>query len=302
MRRIKLFYQFKIAIDRCFKIRVDKHSYKKANCKKEKIFSYSYRRNIIAKTDQFCKFIERNYQEIKMIKEIKSYHVQQFLEYKAKTCTEETLKSYYYYFKKMERMIRQEMYLNVNFTDGVVVNSAKSSRRTISMENKDLEILNKSIEDSSSKAVIGIKIAELFGLRACEICKLQGRDIDLVNKKLHIHESKGKRSRDLPIDSESKYLLCKEIKESVTDFERVVPLREDSLNAFLRRKLISNNITRYNNSCTGIHSIRKLYAKETYKDELAKGVTEKEAVNYVSNSLGHGDGRKITVTAYINSK
>lgn len=37
---IKLFYQFKIAIDKCFKPDIDKHSYTSNNCSKEKIFSY----------------------------------------------------------------------------------------------------------------------------------------------------------------------------------------------------------------------------------------------------------------------
>lgn len=300
-KNIKLFYQFKIAIDKCFKPGIDKHSYKSNNCGKEKIFSYSYRRNIISKTDQFCKYISKEYTEIKLIKELTSYHIQAFLNYKGNTCSYETLKSYVYYFKKLERMVRQEMYLKVDYTSNVVIEKNKDTKRNIAMKEEDLNQIQDELDNSRSKAAIGIKLGMLFGLRVSEICKLQGRDIKLEEKMLHIHESKGKRSRDLEIDTVEKMELCKEIKACVNDKERIVPLREDSVNAFLRKKLLKNNITKYKDKTTGIHSIRKMYAKEVFKKEIISGKNIKDATDRVSLKLGHNKDRKITYTAYIGS-
>lgn len=301
-KNIKLFYQFKIAIDKCFKPGIDKHSYKSNNCGKEKIFSYSYRRNIISKTDQFCKYISKEYTEIKLIKEITSYHVKAFLNYKSSTCSFETLKSYLYYFKKLERMVRQEMHLKVEYTSNVVIEKNKDTKRNISMKEEDLNKIQNDLQNTRSKAAIGIKLGMLFGLRVSEICKVQGRDINIENKKLHIHESKGKRSRDLEIDTAEKMELCKEIKACVKGKDRIVPLREDSVNSFLRRKLLKNNITKYKDKRTGIHAIRKMYSKEEFKKEIINGKNIKDAVDKVSLDLGHNKDRKITYTAYIGSE
>ena len=94
MRKSKLFYQFYKAISQATALGADKHSYKKSGCKKVKIFSFEDRRNIIKCINQLCIYIEDSYPDIIKIKDITSEHIIEFFSYKAKKCSNSTMKNY----------------------------------------------------------------------------------------------------------------------------------------------------------------------------------------------------------------
>ena len=296
----KLFFQFYKAIELAFKPCIDKHSYKKSNCKKVRIFSYGDRKNIIKCTNQLCIFIESNYSDIQKIKEININHIRSFLEYKAEYCTKNTISNYKYCIRKLEKMVKEYLYLNVKYIDSKMkINTKKDYLRNIEMREKDIRVLLEECKKSRSKAVLGIELTVMFGLRVAEISKIKGKDINLENLYVHIHESKGKRSRNIEIDTLGKLDICNRIKEVISDNERVCELKEDSINTVIRRMLIKNNITKYKNCKTGVHAIRKYYAKRSYENNLVKLKNEKCAWDETSKELGHNEGRKVLKNTYV---
>lgn len=298
-------YQFKSVIDANFKEGVDKHSYKKLKNGKTRIFSYSTRRAYIKFSCNLVNYLKVNYPEVKRLIEIKPNHLEDFFTYKAQYCTPNTIYQYSRYLHTLEKLIKQTLHFNVNLTEGYNIpkRDKKSGKiRVYSMKQSDLSKVLESCKDSKSPCVIGLRLVDLFGLRVSEICKLKGKDIDLENNILHIHESKGKRSRNLPINNLLRRQLCIELKENVSDEERVCPVREDTLNKFLSRKLTSLKITAYKGGKTGIHSIRKKAAKEWVNDCTYYGMTKKESLDYVSNQLGHNNNREAVINTYVNAK
>lgn len=300
MKDEKLFYQMYKAIERCFCSGTDKHSYKKSNAKKVKIFSYGDRRNIIKVANQLCNFVEENYPEINLIKEIKNDHINEFFIKKAQYCSQNTLKNYKYCINKLEKMIKQELHIKVNYMSAFKMpNGNNILLRDVELKEEHLEVLLEELERSSSKAVLGIKVAKEFGLRVSEVCKLQGRDIDLVNGILYIADSKGKRSRKIKIKTLEQIELCKNIKINIGEMSRVCPIREDSVNCLIKRILIKNNITTYRNKKTGVHAIRKHYAKKDYINNLKENDSEEKSWAKTSINLGHSSNRKVLKNTYV---
>lgn len=299
MNNSRLFYQFYKAISLGFNPGADKHSYKRDRNKKTKIFSYADRRNIIKVTNQLCKFLSENYIYLNNIKDINYNHINKFFEYKS-YCSCRTLKNYKYCIKKLQKLVREYLYIKVNYIDerGGEFNTIECLRM-IDMSKEDLDILLSECKKSKSKAGIGIEVAVLFGLRVSEICKLKAKDIDLEKMSLIVFEGKGKRSRAIRINSLEQLELCIRIKKKYEENDRVCPLKEDSVNAAIRRMLLKNKITVYKEHFTGVHAIRKSYAKNTYEALLSQGYEERVAWDKTANNLGHGKDRKALKNVYI---
>lgn len=302
MKEEKLFYQFYKAIENCVALGTDKHSYKKSGCEKVKIFSYEDRRNIIKVTSLLCDFLEEYYPEIEFIRKINPNHIQEFFIEKSNYCTQNTLKNYNYCIRKLEKMVKQELQICVDYTSNVKLpKGVVDVLRDIKMNEEDLKILLDECNKINSKARYGIMLSILFGLRVSECCKMKGKDIKLANDYIHVHESKGKRCREIKIETEEQRKFCEYIKAAVSDEDRICPLREDSVNQEIRRMLLKHNINRYKDRKTGIHSIRKAYATEEYKKNLQQGMEEVAAWDTTATKLGHGSGRKVLKNIYVKN-
>lgn len=300
MIKSKLFFQFYKTIAQATSLGTDKHSYKKSGYKKVKIFSYEDRRNIVKCTNQLCKFIERQYPEIKLIRDINSKQIEEFFVYKGQSCSKNTMRNYKYCIRKLEKMVKQYLYLNVRYIEAdLKINSITEYIRDLEMSTKDINIILNECKKSKSEARLGIELSIHFGLRVAEICKIKGRDINLDKMYIHIHESKGKRSRDIKIDNLEKLEICTRIKKEISDEERICKLKEDSVNAVIRRMLFKNKITRYIKAKTSNHAIRKAYAKRTYLSNLDKISDEEKAWDSTAADLGHGEGRTVLKNVYV---
>lgn len=303
MGRASLKKQFHFAIESCFSPGADKHSYKGTKCEKIKIFSYETLRYYYKVSAQFAEFTKKNNPNIKYIKNITSDHLQSFVNSKRCIWSKVTMSNQKSAFRVLEKMCNQYYQKDTfNFFEGVEFKSNKTEK--IKDEWMERAILDKVIEykkqkGCTSKGLLAIEIAAAFGLRVSEVCSLKGKDIDLKFSNLHIHESKGKRNRDLPINTQKKRKLCEYIKNNYQDEERVVNLREDSVNQFLRRTLIAMNIKKFVISRSGIHAIRKMVATEEYKELRFAGMSEYEAETKVSQILGHNKRRTDVTNAYI---
>lgn len=303
MGRASLKKQFHFAIESCFCPGADKHSYKGTKCEKIKIFSYETLRYYYKVSAQFAEFTKKNNKEIKYIKQITSDHLQSFIDSKKDIWSKVTMCNNKSAFRVLEKMCNQHYQKDTfDFFEGVEFKSNKSEK--VKDEWMERDILDKVIKykkekGCNSQALLGIEIAAAFGLRVSEVCSLKSKDIDLNYNCFHVHASKGKRSRDLPINTPSKRQLCQYIKDNFKDEERVIKLREDSLNQFLRRSLIAINIKRFVIARSGIHAIRKMVASEEYKELRFHGMSEVEAETKVSQDLGHNKRRTDVTNAYI---
>ncbi|MBP3916190.1 tyrosine-type recombinase/integrase [Clostridium sp.] len=303
-----LIYQFKSSIDGNFRPGAEKHSCKKNKSGKVIVFSYSTRESLIKFSCNLVNFLKDNYPEVKKLKEIEMDHIYAFFEEKKKTCSQYTLDQYRSYLHTLEKLIKQHYHFRVKlYPEEKIYKSSKKKKietklRNVSMKQEDLDALLKYKANSNSKCMVGLRLADLFGLRVSEICSLKAKDINLEKNYLHIHESKGKRSRNIPIENFMQMSLCNELVEKFLPEERVCPVREDTLNKFLSRGCASLHITRYKNAKTGVHSIRKKVAKQKLASEKKNGSTLQEAKDTTSKYLGHNENRNTVMNAYIKSK
>lgn len=302
--RASLKKQFQFAIDDCFSSGADKHSYKRQNCEKIKIFSYETLRYYYKVSGQFAMYVKANYPQIKYIRDICNTHLQAYINSKKDIWSHITMMNNKSAFKVLEKMCNQYYHgaKDFNFFKGVEFHSSKKEKiRDEWMKRDELEKLieYKKNKDCTSKALLGVEIAAAFGLRVSEVCSLKGKDINIEYSSLHVHEGKGKRSRNLPINTPAKKRLCEYIKCTFEDEERVCQLREDSVNQWLKRSFVEMNISKYKAAKTGIHAVRKLVATEEYNMLIENGKTSKEAEKQVSISLGHNKQRKDITNAYI---
>lgn len=294
-------YQFLNAIDRNFKEGMDKHSIKRAGQKDGiKIFSYADRRNLIDVASNFSNFMREKHPEIKKVGGITPQHVQNFLNSKAKECSTKTLEQYKSKFNKLEKLANATYRTaNASFTRDIVVPVGKEKQRSIEMNREHYNKLLNNIKESKSQAVPAIQLAGRFGLRVSETVNLKGKDIQLDKGVLHIHESKGGRSRDIPITKESDRAFLEALKSQYADNQRIVSIKEDSVNRFLQRELEKIGLEQYRERGTGIHAIRKMYAQETFDELRQRGYEIKDSLDRVSELLGHGRDRDELMRQYV---
>ena len=100
-------YQFLCAINKNFSEGMDKHSDKRNGIRNTgKIYSYSDRKNLVDLSANFSNWMKENHSDVKLVKDVNSSHVQEFLNQKAQDCSSETLKNYVSRFKKLEKQIK----------------------------------------------------------------------------------------------------------------------------------------------------------------------------------------------------
>jgi len=309
-------YQFLNAINKNFGSGgKDKHAAKHAGKFLDTVYSYAERKNLTMISSQIADFIKTNYPETKMLYEINSDMIQDFFNKKAesKKCNNETLQQYRSRINKIEHIASDVYHINVNWYKDIIIPAVVSTtkKRSISMSKEHYnKIMDRAYEmNSKSKAVIALEFVGRFADRVSECCKIQKRDINLEKNTLHIHESKGKRSRDLSIDNKIKFrdsdISNHEFLENIynrldKDTDRVVDIKEDSVNAYLSRAEEALGFRDlYRDADTGIHCIRKAVAQEMYDNLREEGIEKREALNEVSHFLGHGNNRDECIKAYV---
>lgn len=296
-RNIK--YQFKNAIDDNFKGGKDKHSMKReGKMDNTRIFSYSDRNNLIDVSANFSNWMKKNHNEIKLVKDIKAKHIQKFLNEKAKTTSQATVNQYASKFNKLQNIINKTYGTKADYKGFIVPTTIRDKKvRNSSLSKEDFKKLEDSFSNSKSSAKHAIQLTARSGLRVAETVKLKGKDIDLVKNTIHVHEGKGKRSRDVPIRPEDRAYF-NDLKASVGSNERICPVRSGSINAAVRRHMRHLGISdKYKD--TNIHAIRKMYAQHSYNKLRGDGLGRREALGKVSILLGHGEDRIALMKEYV---
>lgn len=309
-------YQFLNAINKNFGSGgKDKHSAKHNGKHLDTVYSLAERTNLTRLSSQMADFIKTNYSETKMLYDINNSMIQNFFNKKAesKKCNKETLEQYRSRINKIEHVVNNVYNINVNWYKDTIIPAVVSNdkKRNVSMSKEHYnKIMERAYEmNSKSKAVIALEFAGRFGERVSECCKIQKRDINLEKNTLHVHEAKGKRSRDLDINNKIHFrdsdVSNHDFLESIYNRldksdDRAVDIKEDSVNAYLARSEEALGFRDlYRDADTGIHCIRKAVAQEMYDNLREEGIEKKEALNEVSHFLGHGTDRDECIKAYV---
>lgn len=298
-------YQFLNAIDNTFDGgKHDKHTDKHNGKYLDTVYSFGERSNLVELSAQIGRFIKEKYPDVRKILDIKQDVIQEFVNSKVDTCNKETLGQYVSRIHKLESIVNNTYKGSVIWYKDLITPTSSLSNdktRNIAMTREDYNaILNRAYTmGSKSDAVIAIELAGRFGMRVSETCKFQPRDKNFKTMLLHVHESKGGRSRDINIKpGDVEYL--KEITKGKQEDKNIVGIKEDSVNKYLARAEQALNIReRYRNADTGIHSIRKMIAQERYDEYRKNGLSKKESLDKVSEYLGHGTNRQETLEQYV---
>jgi len=278
---------------------------------KEYVYSFSERERLMDICKSFADFINQNYSEIKMVRDITKPMVLEFLQSNHKTnggkCNSNTVYTMAQSIDKLSHLVNKNFKVNTDWKiekSELIADNKKS--RDLWMQREHLNAALSLMKDGTD-GKIGIQLAAEFGLRVAEVTKLQLRDIDFENGKLHIHESKGGKSRNISIDDAQKVWLKDEIKERgiVDKNARLCPIKDKSVCNLLSKCLKKAGYPEYAEAKTSIHSLRKMRAQELYEDKIPEHQSqgnsyknaEKKARGDTNEFLGHGRGR--TLDSYI---
>ena len=296
-------YQMTSSIENAFKPGRDKHSDKKQNNNEStyKIYSYASRNEMIDFAHRFGKFIKENYPTIRQVKDIKIEQVNSYLASKGNV-TQKTMEHEVVCLNKLSLCVNKKFGISTDFKTGRVVPVMEVARKRDVVFTKEqvkgLKDYFDTKKDCHSKTAF--YIGERFALRASEITKLQYRDIDWDNKKLHIVDSKGKRSRAIDITQDDMVFL-KKITQGLNGKDKLIPLKPDSVCAYLNRAckhLGYENIVRAKSS---YHALRK-YSISVKMVEKEKELGSKSAAKkYCMDYLGHGKNRGDLQSVYLHN-
>lgn len=261
------------------------------------IFSESHKNNLLDFVGSFSKFC-KDHHGIRNVNEIKPEHAKSFMEAKAKTCSDSTLKTYHQHLNKLSKCFNRVFSsCEANLTKGWVIpagnNNTKQRDVKISRESMNTVLGKMDMKFGTHRAIV---VAEALGLRVHEAVKVKGSHIDL-NRGVVSVIGKGGRPREVLIREDRRDVLAK-LKDQYCD-SKIADVRGDSVNATFQRICVREGITDLQGSKTGIHAVRKLWATELYEEKLSDGMSEKEAWGDVSEQLGHGRDRQDLYKVYI---
>lgn len=280
-------YQFVSSIDNAFSPNLNKHSYKKQGCGKQKVASYQYRRNLLDFANCLISYLNVEYPDIKNLKDIKRIHIYSFFKEKEKTCSHRTLTQYRSYINVLDKCITQNFHFKIHMANGVPeINKENNKVRNLYMRQDHIDSILELKKNSKSPALIGLRISNLFGLRAKEIVTLRPRDFNLEKEYLKVI-GKGGKTRYIKFETKEQKDLAEEILFNYVNDEKLVPIRADTYNSFIRNSLHELNIHDYDKAKTGNHAIRKKVAKEEIERNINNGMTIEEAYENETKRLGH---------------
>lgn len=204
----------------------------------------------------------------------------------------------------MEKVVNNTYNAKVKFNTVAPKSFASKGKvRDKAMDRKDFNKVKATFKNQNSNGAKAMEISARWGLRVPEIAKLQGRDIDLKNNKIHIVDSKGGRSRDINIRQEDKYFAIRLRNSCKDEYERIVPIRGASINVAVNRALDKAGLKEEYKD-TSIHCIRKMAAQEFYDRCREQEQDINSSLGDTSLFLGHSEerGRDMELmSAYIHN-
>lgn len=294
--------QLQHALRERFKPGSSKHAAEK-EMKQITVYSYKYRENLNDFSRDFGHYIKEHYPDIKQVKEINKTHVNAYLEdklYKGRSSSYVAeLRSC---ASKMGDIASSVYGCNTDWRSDVKGPSLQDTGKYKNLNmltQEQWQDLKADISGCRGQSAIAVELAGAFGLRVRELTKITPKDIE-QDGILHIHKSKGGRSRDLEVTTEEQRIVIdklKELSEYHEPLQKIITVQPDSINKFYREH--AEKIGVQDADVYGVHQLRRMYATELYHSLIGEGVEEQEAENKVSNWLGHGNNRPDVIERYV---
>lgn len=289
-------------IERNFKGGMDKHSDKRnGGGGSHKVYSQSDRKALVDTSAMFANWMNKNHPEVRYVKDIKTEHVQSFINSKSKDWNNNTLKTHISRFNKLDRIFdRSFKDYHKQLAGGLVtpagVNETKC--RSVAMTRNDFNKITDKANAGRSHVKTALEVCGRVGLRVSEVAKLKGSDYNPKTGVLSIIDSKGKKDRDIVVKEEHRAYF--EGLKATFGEGRVCPVQHESLSQALNRCMKSLDLEQdYTGHKTGFHAIRKMIAQEMYDENVQNGLSGMDAFNPVSVFLGHGENRHDLFKSYI---
>jgi len=304
MGKKKLEQQFRMAAEFRFREGADKHALKLEGALADSalIFGYSTLYNLLDFAYGFCRWMAAHEHRVDFIKEIPVEVWNEFLEDKGQHVGLITLKNYASRIRTWEKIVNAAFGVNVKWSKELALPhrlnaEEKEIQRIEQMQREDFGLIMAYTRESQSKshAVAALELSARFGLRVEGASRIKSQNVHLDANGLwgfgtiDITE-KGNRRRTIDIKcQDDRSFIARMIAGKGPD-ERLVPIQKDSVNKFLYRVMTKVGI-KDSYPETSIHSIRKMYAQETWDNYRKKGYSWDQALRYVNRQLGHGEER-----------
>lgn len=312
MGRERLELQFVRVAKGRFHERVDKHSVKRNRAAEDGalIMSYARYHNLLDFSDGFCVWLRESGIRCRFVVDITAGDWNQFIEKKANTVSYQTLSTYQSNIRTWERLVRAFFKREVAWS-GLLIKPYKlrdehKAILRIQQMNRDdyamvMEYANR--PESKSSAPIALELSVRLGLRVEGTEKIRTRNIHLDGGgrwgygTVDITE-KGGRNRIIDIQSQEDRDYLASLVHGKDYEQPLVGISKDSINKYLNRVMDYLGIKEKYPE-TSMHSIRKMYAQETWDHCRNHGFTYDEALRYLNAQLGHGEERnKILLGVY----
>lgn len=296
--------QFNYAISQNTRIGESKRAYKnnQNNDKKGQVFSIQYAENLRDTANQFSNFLNTNYPQIRLVNDVKTEHVQAWIDEKAPMWSQKTIDNKVSQMQVIFTQLgntfnRKDVELNI-----VKPHTEKAHTvRDKAMSREDLQLIRDEMQNRTTEAKKAVEICARCGLRAKEISRLHSSCINLDKGVIEVREgAKNGRNRDVPIRPQDR-LYFEQLKAETQGQYVCKGVSEDSLNKGIRRVMECIGIAdKYPD--TSIHAIRKMYATERMEEERKNNQGERKAWEVVQHELGHGRGfRQDLYNTYVKS-
>lgn len=269
------------------------------------IYSYSYRSDLISTSMDLNNWLKKNYPDVKRLDQIRTEHLQKYLDGKAKTCSKKTVQKQKSHLVKLFLIYKNKFKTVSKIKSEDLINNAKdieSDRKVY--ETEDVFRLLKGIEGDEktkikNKIYVAMRLSLALGLRASEIINLRSTDFNFKKNLVHIRKSKGGKSRFVPMKSKDISFIKLLLKDKNSNEKLVNYKNQKSLNTIFNR--YKKEILGQKSHQKGFHSFRKIAAQEYFDMCRESGMTKQKALSATSVYLGHGPQRdNKLMSTYIN--
>lgn len=284
----------------------DKHSdkFSKNNENQTVIYSYADRTAIADTSKQLASYIKEHYSDVRMIRDIKPEMIQKFINSKNNT-SQMTIDKIWSHVGKIERMADKVYKIELSWKENIAKpESIRDKVRDVSFEPEDWGKV-KNYLDHKDKLTLsdrGILIGRDFGLRVESVTNIYVKNFTIQDGEvaIYIQKDKGGRSRTLYSRDPEVIKHLKDAAQGKGPEDKLIPVKPDSINRQLTRIEEKLGIREdYKTAKTGMHSIRKMWAREHYVVYREQGLSKQDALDRVSEALGHGKNRNELMDVYI---
>lgn len=266
------------------------------------IYSVQYAKNLRDTTENFSNFLRAVHPEIKWVRDIKSEHIQEWVDKRSSNWSHATAVNHISRMGIIKKQLNRTYKLDLDWNIELPVKDDIEKVRNKAMNKEDYLKLQELLDKRAGVAKTAVAISSRTGLRIKEIARLKAEHINTDKWVVEVRDgAKNGKYRDVSIrPSDRKFFV--ELRDNLSDGEYVCRgVNENSINKGIRRAMISLGIDSKYHMTTN-HAIRKMYARESYQQLLDKGLSKEFAWSEVQKNLGHGAKfRQSLFDAYIGN-